>query len=125
MKVSRVAMIFLLGALLLVACEYKTTGPSPQIGTADVQILTEELNCEPSWWGEDYTCYITGIVENTGDGDASGVSLEAEFFDRYGIRLDTGFAYIGDLRPGQSAYYEVYYSGERPSTYEIWVDWWE
>ena len=112
----------LLGVLLLVGCGYQTTGPEPQGGPADVQILSEDFECSGRW-----DCHITGVVENRGDGDAELVSVKAEFFDQNGIRLDTGWDYIGDLRPGQSAYYDIscWWLDGCPATYDIWVDWWE
>lgn len=68
----------------------------------------------------------TGTVTNFGDGDARVVSVEAEFFDALCIRLDTGLDYIGDLRAGQSSYFDVsYYEKQCPNDYEIWAEWLE
>lgn len=132
MKITRIAVILLLGILLVsgvVCCEFETTGPEFQPGEADVQILTQDLICETHTWSDYCKCHITGTVKNFGDADASGVMIEAEFYDIHGIRLDTGHDFIGDLRAGQSAYYEVLYYGEQgkqcPNDYEIWVEWWE
>ncbi len=134
--------IFFLIALIGtgIACDLESTAPEPQSGGADIQILTHNLdceappdiqilnhnlNCETHEWSDYCDCSITGTVKNVGDGDAEGLSVEAEFFDAHGIRIDESSDYIGELSAGQSAYFDIfYYETQCPNNYDIWTEDW-
>ena len=110
----------------IASCSFESTGPEHKSGDADVQINSEDFDCEPLEWTDIYSCYIAGEVTNMGDGDASVVSIHAEFFDSKGIKIEECLDYIGDLRVGQTAYYEVqYYNEKYPDDYTIWAEWME
>lgn len=75
-----------------------------------------------AWTGE-CNCELTGTVKNLGDDDATGVTVEAMFLDAEGVKLGDGHDYVGDLLPGQSAYFDVWYGGEEcPASYVVWAE---
>ena len=95
--------------------------PTPTPGAADLQILSDNLDCTEGTLG--LICHLTGAVKNIGDRDAEEVVVKAEFFDANGVKLSDDFAYVGNLRAGKQATYDVVYDGAQvPSTYEVWAE---
>ncbi|HUU64301.1 MAG TPA: CFI-box-CTERM domain-containing protein [Dehalococcoidia bacterium] len=128
MKIKEIAVILLLGILLVTACTSSSTPPDTETVTADVQIITENLNCNDISLGPlNCQCFLTGTVRNIGDGDATSVVVKAEFFDTYGTRLgdesDVAGS-TGDLSVGESASYSMSFKeSECPVTYAVWAEW--
>ena len=130
MKIKDIAVILLLGILLVTACTCSSTEPEPEPGTvtADVQIITENLNCHDISLGPlNCECYLTGTVRNIGDGDANSVVVKAEFFDTYGTRLGDASVVAGStgaLHVEESASYSMNFrESECPVTYAVWAEW--
>ena len=126
MKIKNVAVLLLLCILLVSACTCSSTGPEQEPATADVQILTENLNCEGiSVEPFDCHCNLTGTVKNIGDGDAEWVTVRAEFFDTYGKKSGYGSEVLSHLlSAGEFAKYAIFYRERQcPIVYAVWADW--
>ena len=128
MKIKEIAVILLLGILLVTACTSSSTPPDTETVTADVQIITENLNCHDISLGPlNCECYLTGTVRNIGDGDANSVVVKAEFFDTYGTKLGDASDIAGGtgaLSVGESASYSMNFrESECPVTYAVWAEW--
>jgi len=139
-KVLLSVVILFLIAVTGTACDLETTKPEPQSGGADIQILTQNLdcgtppniqilthnlNCETHEWSDYYDCSIKGTVKNMGDGDVEGISVKAEFLDAQGIKIRDSSDYIGELSAGQTAYFDIsYYETRYPNNYNIWTEDW-
>lgn len=96
-----------------------TAAPMPK---AQVEILSNSQECDFAW--DYYDCHVTGVVENTGNRDASWVDIEVKWYDDNDVLIDTGIDYISDLEAGESASFDVwYYDEEYPYHYEIEVTW--
>ncbi len=128
MKIKEIAVILLLGILLVTACTSSSTAPDTETVTADVQIITKNMNCHDISLGPfNCRCFLTGTVRNIGDGDATSVVVKAEFFDTYGTRLGTESDIAGGtgaLSVGESASYSMrFQESECPITYAVWAEW--
>lgn len=128
MKEARIGIGLLLCGMLVagLACEMESTRPdggSTQ-GDAEIRIDSDTLNCEKGEYSSYYDCTLTGTVTNIGDGDASMVEVNVEFFSSSGIKIKSDWDYIGELRAGGSAYYDLWYFDQRyPDDYDIWAEW--
>jgi hypothetical protein len=87
------------------------------------------MSCQIDPWGSAfggavyYDCHVTGTVKNTGSADATWVEVYVDFNDNNSVRIDSCSSYIGDLRAGQSAYYDVSCFGglnKLPATFTVW-----
>ena len=128
MIIKEIAVILLLGILLVTACTSSSTPPDTETVAADVQIITENLNCHDISLGPlNCECYLTGTVRNIGDGDANSVVVKAEFFDTYGTRLGDASDVAGStgaLSVGESASYSMNFrESECPVTHAEWAEW--
>ena len=128
MKIKEIAVILLLGILLVTACTSSSTPPDTETVAADVQIITENLNCHDISLGPlNCECYLTGTVRNIGDGDANSVVVKAEFYDTYGTRLGDASDVAGStgaLNVEESASYSMNFrESECPVTYAVWAEW--
>jgi hypothetical protein len=128
MKIKEIAVILPLGILIVTACSSSSTAPDTETVTADVQIITENLNCHDISLGPlNCECYLTGTVRNIGDGDANSVLVQAQFFDTYGTRLGDQSDIAGStgaLSVGESATYSMNFKeSECPVTYAVWAEW--
>ncbi len=89
-----------------------------------VRILNHSQECERSATGDYCTCYVRGAVANMGEYAADEVDVSVEWYDANGALLGEASEPIFDLRPGQSAHFELMYQQRGcPSRYEIWVEW--
>jgi len=89
-----------------------------------VRILSHSQECEWSATGDYCLCYVRGTVENIGEFAADEIDVCVEWYDANGTLLDEASEPIPDLRPGQSAQFELSYQGIAcPSRYEIWAEW--
>jgi len=128
MKIKEIAAILLLSILLVTACSSSSTPPDTETVTADVQIITENMNCQDISLGPlNCECYLTGTIRNIGDGDANSVVVKAEFFDTYGTKLGDASDIAGGtgaLSVGESASYSMrFQESECPITYAVWAEW--
>jgi hypothetical protein len=128
MKIKEITVILLLGILLVTACTSSSTPPDTETVAADVQIITENLNCHDISLGPlNCECYLTGTVRNIGDGDANSVVVKAEFYDTFGTRLGDASDVAGStgaLSVGESASYSMSFrESECPVTYAVWAEW--
>ena len=90
-------------------------------------VYPNNYNIWTEHWYDYCDCNLTGTIKNVGDGDAGGVSVEAEFFDAQGVKIDEGWDYIGDLGTGVSAAFDIDYwlNEECPASFEVWAEWWD
>ena len=128
MKIKEIAVILPLSILLVTACSSSSTPPDTETVTADVQIITENMNCHEISLGPlNCECYLTGTVRNDGDGDANSIVVKVDFFDTYGTRLGVATDIVGStgaLSVGESASYSMSFrESECPITYAVWAEW--
>lgn len=94
--------------------EYSGEGSSPQ--TKKLTILSHEIGTT-SWGG----ISVTGIARNDSDGRLGYAEVKVRFYDVRGSLLETSFANVLDLDPGQTWSFEVLSFKEGPSRYEIGI----
>jgi hypothetical protein len=143
-KASRIALLSLIGISLStgVGCTgagtitFPTATAYPQAdvkvisheldcgASADIRVMNDDLDCVTSAWSDYCNCDLTGAVKNFG-GDASGVTVHADFTDDLDVKVAEGSSYVGQLKAGQSAQFNVpYYELECPDGFEITVAEW-